>query len=184
MAIGGAEQLEEKFNALGEKFDLLKDVSKADKDRMMALLSDFQDWYWGNFEAWPSDELLHWQERYRQGEQHYQRMAAKTVTVSSYKETSDYHGPPQGPVQHMEPIYITARPPPPPPPPSAPIVVGPLDLSKWGDVTASAAKGYALDTSAPVWSQGAVLPEPSSKGLMIMAGVLVFGIVAYKNDWF
>lgn len=58
------EELNNKFEALGDIFDRLEKISANLSDQIITNLSNWQDWYWGNYEAWPLDKLDYWNQVY------------------------------------------------------------------------------------------------------------------------
>lgn len=66
-----ANKLNDKFDALGLRFDNVYNtlnLSKTDTQYFMALFSDWQDFYWGNLDQWPVNDLAMWNDRYNKAE--------------------------------------------------------------------------------------------------------------------
>ena len=60
------DTLNEMFEDLSDRLNLLSmDTTQAELRPLNQALSDWQDWYFGNYEQWPSEELGLWQTRFR-----------------------------------------------------------------------------------------------------------------------
>lgn len=73
------EELNNKFEALGNIFDRLEKVPAASADPIITNLSNWQDWYWGNYESWPINELSHWNNIYNETVALIEQAKAKTI---------------------------------------------------------------------------------------------------------
>lgn len=62
------DELDAAIMELGERYDAVasQDLGSADQRMLQAFLSDWQDWYWGNLDAWPVTELAQWNTMYGQ----------------------------------------------------------------------------------------------------------------------
>lgn len=173
--MGGAEQLNEKWEALSDRFNLLKSVPKAEARVINAAIAQWQDWYWGQFEAWPSDELLDWQDRYVKTARLLDSAAKKTVVVKTVQQTDSYRPPKPIPIK-LPPLLVTARPPKPPP---ELVDLDAVDVSdwgktKWGDMSAydydPGGSGFVLPTDT-----GVSLDRKGLWALMAAVGAAIWG---------
>ena len=198
----GAELLNDKFDQLSQRFDLLYEVDK-DKGKLVnAAISDWQDWFWENHGNWPAQELLTWQDRYVKTAALVDALATQTVTVSKVEETKDYD-PPKKKVIHLPPLLITARPPPPPYVPPPPIVyeetggptgpaparvrlqgMGSVDVSEWDRMNKPEFVAYSRDPGTKGWEQPLLTVTKAGRGGLIALTVgIVTAIVGKKQGW-
>ena len=197
----GAELLNAKWDQLGERFDRLKSIPEREMKLIRAALSDWQDWYWGNYESWDSVGLQEWQATYVKTAALVDAVAKKTVIVADVTQTDDYHAP-TGPVVHLPPLLITARPPPPPPPyvPPPPVTYqeGPLasersryvpidmsgaavDVSDWERMNLPGYVSYAR-TGGTAWDAPALsVTKPGRGGLIALVVAIGAGIWAKRS---
>lgn len=200
-SVTGATLLNDKWDQLGARFDLLYDVPIDQARLVNAAISDWQDWYWEKYENWPSTELLTWQDRYVKTAALVDALSRQTKTVSRVEETKGYKKP-TGPVVHLPPLLITARPPPPPYVPPPPIVyespsgqTGPaparvrltgmdaVDVSDWERMNLPEYVAYSRDPGTQGWSyQGAAVGKADKTGLVALVVAIGAGIWAkYKG---
>lgn len=145
MAVAGAELLNEKWEALSDRFNLLKSVPPSEARVINSAIAGWQDFYWEKFEAWPSDELLAWQDRYVQTARVLDAAAKRTTVVKTVQQT-DAYSPPKKVAVRLPPLLVTA--PVPKPLPDF-VEVGPVDVGGWANGT---------DVTGPVYSRGAIAP--------------------------
>lgn len=201
-SVTGASLLNDKFDALSQRFDLLKTVPKEQAQLINASISDWQDWYWGNLDNWPADELMHWQDVYVKTARLLDEVASHTVMVSDVTQTDDYR-PPTGKVIHLPPLLVTARPPPAPPPyvapppvlyeerPLAPVSprsqvqltpMGTVDVSGWSNMELPTLVRANLPESHP-WSPDFTERPNAKGGLIALVLAIGFGTVAKRQGW-
>lgn len=97
------DQLEAAFTALADRIDHLNvDVPTARS--LNAVLSDWQDWYWGNLDAWPVNDLAQWNGQYADTEQRVAALEQSAGTV----ETVPTSEPSSGPIVALPETRITA----------------------------------------------------------------------------
>ena len=75
-------QLEDAFNALMDRIDHLN-VDTATARSLNAVLSDWQDWYWGNLDAWPVNDTARWNGAYSDLAQRVSQLEASAGTVET-----------------------------------------------------------------------------------------------------
>jgi len=197
-----AERLEDKFNQLGERLDLLYDVPLEKARLVNATISDWQDWFWTHHGNWPKSELLTWQDRYVKAARVVDALAAKTKTVSRVEETKGYQKP-KGPVVHLPPLLITARPPPPPYVPPPPIVyeettgstgaaparvrfaqMGAVDVSEWERMNHPEYVAYSRDPVTEGWEPPLLTVSKAGRGgLLALMGGITAAIIGKKQGW-
>ena len=168
MGVAGAELLNEKWEALSDRFNLLKSIPRDQERVINAAIAQWQDWYWDKYESWPSAELVEWQDRYVKTARLLVAVAKKTVVVKTVQQTDSYQPPKPVPIK-LPPLLVTAKPPAPPPKMAG---IGTVDVSGWGKSKWEAPKLAALDMG-----EGFVMPTDTGvsldrKGLWaLMAGV-------------
>lgn len=197
MSATGAELLNDKWDALSQRFDLLKTVPRDQAQLINAAISDWQDWYWDKYESWPSTELLAWQDRYVKTARLLDAVAKKTVVVSDVTKTDDYHAP-TGKVTTLPPLLITARPPryvPPPPivyeekpylpPPrvTATARMGSVDTSGWGKTDWGTFQTYSRDPGTVGWTPGDMNVSLNRTGLAALLAGVTAAIIGKKQGW-
>lgn len=197
MSATGAELLNDKWDALSQRFDLLKTVPRDQAQLINAAISDWQDWYWDKYESWPSTELLAWQDRYVKTARLLDAVAKKTVVVSDVTKTDDYHAP-TGKVTTLPPLLITARPPryvPPPPivyeekpylpPPrvTATARMGSVDTSGWGKTDWGQFQTYSRDPGTVGWTPGDMNVSLNRTGLAALLAGVTAAIIGKKQGW-
>lgn len=174
MAVTGAELLNEKWEALSDRFNLLKSVPRDQADLINAAISDWQDFYWDKFEAW--GDLTRWQDLYVKTARLLDGVAAKTVTVKTVQQT-DAYSPPKRVAVVLPPLLVTGQPPPPKATAMPPMAgVGPVDTSGWRDLLpADFGQVYEV-TAAPGWTppDNGTLPINRSGLWALLGGVLAF----------
>lgn len=206
MSVTGAEQLNEKFDALSARFDLLKSVPKDQAALINAAISDWQDFYWAKYGSWPSEQMLHWQDVYVKTASLLDAVAARTVVVSTPQKTDDYRAPQPVAIQ-LPPLLVTAKPPPVPPPAPyiapAPVLyneqpvalapvtqrfadVGTVDVSGWSSLplTRSDKDSITYDLTPHGWDPPRVYgARGSNAGLAVAMGAAVLAIMGKRYGW-
>jgi len=198
MSATGAELLNDKWDALSQRFDLLKTVPRDQAQLINAAISDWQDWYWDKYEAWPSTELLAWQDRYVKTARLLDAVAAKTVVVSDVTKTDDYRAP-TGKVTTLPPLLITAKPPPryvppppivyeeapylPPPRITATASMGGVDTSGWGKTDWGTFSAYSRDPGTVGWTPGDTNVRLNRTGLGALLAGVTAAIIGKKQGW-
>lgn len=195
MSVTGAELLNEKFEAMSDRFDRLKSVPEKQAKLINAAISSWQDFYWNedNYmnHAWPQDKLIQWQDVYVKTAKLLDELTKQTVVVKSFKETDSYKQthreatPAQ--VVHLPPLLITAKPPapPPPPPPPPPLTgIGRVNLKGWSDVTSLSGNPYRVSYKSRTW-EAPVLPQvkENRSGLLALTLGIVTSIVGTRQGW-
>jgi len=176
MSVTGAELLNEKWDALSSRFDLLKSVPKDHAALINAAISDWQDWYWDHYENWSAEALLTWQDRYVKAARLLDAVAKKTVTVKTVKQT-DAYTPPKKVAVKLPPLLVTAAPPTPPKPLPAFVPVASLDVSSWGqDIAAPSGNIYSRDPGTVGWTPDNGTLPLSRGGLWALLGTLGAGV--------
>lgn len=198
----GAELLNDKFDQLSARFDLLYEVPREQGQLVNAAISDWQDWFWEKHGNWPSQELLTWQDRYVKTAALVDALSRQTKTVSDPTKVKDYSAP-KGPVIHLPPLLITARPPPPPYVPPPPIVyeetpggtgpaparvrlqgMGAVDVSEWDRMNLPEFVAYSRDPGTEGWEQPLLTITKNGKGGLIALTVgIVTAIIGKKQGW-
>jgi len=99
------DQLEAAFNVLMDRIDVL-DVDLDTARSLNAVLSDWQDWYWGNLDAWPVNDTARWNGVYSDLEQ---RVTQLEQTAGQLDEPPVSEPAPSGPIVALpeEHIYGT-----------------------------------------------------------------------------
>lgn len=175
----GAELLNEKWDALSDRFNLLKSVPKDQARVINAAISQWQDWYWGKYESWPSAELQDWQDRYVKTARLLDAAAKKTVVVKSVKQVDTYQPPKPVPVK-LPPLLITAKPPTPPPKLKG---IGTVDVSAWEKTDWQTPNLAKLDMG-----EGFVLPTDTGVsldrvGLWALMGAVGVAVWGKRSGW-
>lgn len=193
-----AEQLNEKWEALSERFDLLKSVPKTEGALVNKAISDWQDFYWSHFDAWGN--LITWQDRYLKTARLVDALAKKTVTVASVSQTDGYQPP--KPAKWLPPLVITApRPPTPTYRAPAPVLysespappprestrfasVGSVDVSGWGGPVARSSEiDFSLPEPTAAWEARLGPTKLNRTGLLaaiVSVGTAIWG---KKEGW-
>jgi hypothetical protein len=179
MSVAGAELLNDKWEALSDRFNLLKSVPKAEGRLINAAIAQWQDWYWDKYESWPSTQLLGWQDRYVKTARLLDALAVKTVVVKSVKQTDSYQAPKPVAIK-LPPLLITAKPPTPPPKLAS---MAAVDTSGWASTDYGAVKPWELDTGG-----GFVLPTDTGvamdrKGLWAVMAAVGAAIWGKRSGW-
>lgn len=194
------ETLNTKWDALSERFNLLKSVPADSARTINAAISQWQDWYWGRYGDWPPNELIGWQEKYLKAAALLDAVAAKTVAVASVKQTDDYIAP-SGKVTTLPPLLVTARAPEPvyvAPAPviyeeqpyessSAPATPYTLDLGptvgSWGTPEQRALTTYDVDPGTTGWTPTPVGGRTTRAGLAALVVSVAATIAAKRYGW-
>jgi hypothetical protein len=98
-------------------------VSDRAADALQKLISDWQEWYWGEYyDAWPDSSI--WQERYQKGKA---LLDAEKQAGATFAAKPKEYEPLIPEVIELPPLHITAKPPVLPPPPDIDMEIRELD---------------------------------------------------------
>jgi len=98
-----ADQIDEAMNALADRLNMVgvgADTSVI--SRLNALLSDWQDFYWGEYEQWPVTQLAVWESNLPNMEAALTRLESEAGRASAPVTT-----PSTGPVIQADEITVT-----------------------------------------------------------------------------
>lgn len=202
MSATGVDQLNAKWEALSERFNLLQDVPSNQATVINAAISEWQDWYWGSYGAWPDEDLINWQERYLKAAALLDAVAKQTVTVSTVQQTSAYTAPgvagnvyggelppllvtapvyraPAAVVYQEQPItdYSAAT-----EAPRYTLDMGPA-VASWGAPEASSLTTYDIEPGTSAWVPTVIGGRPTRAGLAALVVSVAAAVLGKKQGW-
>ena len=204
-----ADNLNDRFDQMADKLDLLDSVPISKARQINYTISDWQDYYWGPGVDTAFSQLVSWEQRYIAAAQTLDSVASQTISKKRVEDTEWYKAdaaastgaapvklpplliygtpPPAPPRPYVAPPPVVYRPDPLPPLPSPPPVVmtmEPIDTTEWGRVTPQEAQIYARAPANAPW-QVPEMQAPTGKGGLLAAVVLVVaGIYGNRAGWF
>ncbi len=206
-----ADNLNDRYDQLSEKLDLLDKVPADKASTVNATIADWQDYYWGPGVDMGFSQLVDYEGRYITAAQLVDGLATQTTKQTRVEDTQWFKADvaaraanPRAPIP-LPPLLVTAvpprppQPPPyvpppavhytpapmPPPPPLPPMTMGAVDTEAWGTVTPDEAQAYARAPGNAPWQPPESAPQRGGKGgLLAVVVMIATGIYGKQSGWF